>query len=121
MSLTPEVVRWYAKANAVWQAWVRATGAPPPQPTVSFQYAIAQAQFETRCSDSWPGSFNWGACDLRKPTQTESDAIAAGTLKTGYWLASDGSFSEARPPHVAGILQRDSNPGPTGPVWFYVW
>lgn len=112
--------RWVQKANALYTAWKRISGKAPPSNTALF-IALCQAQFETTCGDAWPLAHNWGAVDHRPCNPEELAAIAAGTLKDGYWLYADGTFGAEHQATVVGVLHSDSHPTPKGPVWYHVW
>ena len=84
--------RWVAKASALWLAWERRTGGPPPSMN-ALELGLAQAEFETSCGDAWPSSHNWGACDLRSLNATELAAFKAGGLKDGMWLLPGDTWS----------------------------
>lgn len=109
------------KAAAVCAAWSRITGSNPPS-RAAVLFPLAQADLETNDGDAWgglTGPHNWGAVDLRAPNETEHAAIAAGTLKTGYWLHVDGSSSADRRAGDVGQLHVDSHPGGTTySMWF---
>ena len=109
-----------SKAQALYDAWVRVTGAPPPTKTCVV-LGLAQATHETHCGDDWPGSHNWGACDLRATNPAEQAAILDGTLKSGMWLYPDGTWGAAPRPDARGILHADSYPTAAGPHWYSVW
>ena len=70
--------------------------------------AMAVAEHETNNSRAWPGSFNFGAVQLRGLTPAEAAAFAAGTLKAGDYT-----------PSRDGVLHVDTHPpGVPYPVWF---
>ena len=69
-------------------------------------WLLCVAQHETRCGDSWPGAYNWGAVQAGPPTVAERQRIDAGELKAGDVVPG------------RGILHQDTNPA-TGKYW--VW
>jgi hypothetical protein len=110
-----------AKAAALSAAWSRVTGANPPT-RIAVTYPLAQADFETMDGDAWGGDkgpHDWGATDYRAANATELVDITAGTLKTGYWLHTDGTYSADRRPGDVAQLHTDSHPGgATYAMWF---
>jgi hypothetical protein len=112
------VSRWVTKATALFDAWVKETGSPPPSQN-ALCLALAQAQFETACGDAWPNAHNWGACDLRSPNAAEIASFKAGTLKDGDWLFPDGHTSSTWDASAIGVLHGDSDPNHGAfQVWF---
>lgn len=74
--------------------------------------AMSVAQHETQNSLAWPGSWNFGAVQLRSLTAAELAAFHAGALKQGDFL-----------PDHSGVLHVDTHPIDGGglvpyPVWF---
>lgn len=109
-----------AKAQSLYDAWVKVTGAPPPSKNAVI-LALAQATHENHCGDDWPNSHNWGCCDLRGTTAMEQRALTQGILHTGMWLLADGTWSVTPSSLAVGFLHADSTPTPTGPRWYSVW
>jgi hypothetical protein len=111
--------RWEQKATALWAAWVRVTGQPPPNMN-ALKLVLAQAQHESFAGDCWDFSHNWGCCDLRALNAAEVAAFKAGTLQVGMWLYPDGSYGATHRPDSVGTIRGDSDPN-TGPfrVWFF--
>jgi hypothetical protein len=112
--------RWVQKAQALYTAWKQVSGKAPPSKTVLL-IALCQAQLETSAGDAWPLAHNWGAVDFRAANAKELADIAAGTLKDGYWLFPDGTYSATHQPNAVGVLHSDSHPTPNGPSWYHVW
>lgn len=74
-------IRWHQKADALVQGWSRVFGYAPTLHAVVL--ALSVAQHETRCGDSWPGEFDWGATTLRALTAAERKVLAdAGIYPT---------------------------------------
>ncbi len=71
---------------------------------------MACAEHETNNGRAWPGTNNFGACQLRGLSPAENAAFQAGTLKAGDYT-----------PSRDGVLQVDTHPGPKGPVPYPVW
>lgn len=70
--------------------------------------AASVAEHETNNGLAWPGSFNFGACQLRGLTSAELGAFATGALKAGDYTPSHD-----------GVLHVDTHPpGIPYPVWF---
>lgn len=115
---TMPMVRWYAKANAFAAGWAEEFGYGAPLHAVVM--ALAIAQHETRCGDSWPGTSNWGATQLRPLTPEERlclssiglQAAPANVEAARARLTAQG-FSEP-----AGELHVDSSPGKG---WYWVF
>ncbi len=82
----------------------------PDRPTRNaLLLACAVAEHETNNSRAWPGSWNFGAVQLRSLTAAEFAEFQAGTLKAGDYL-----------PGHAGVLHVDTHPpGIPYPVWFF--
>lgn len=73
--------------------------------------AMAVAEHETCSSRAWPGTWNFGAVQLRTLTSAERDAFKSGTLKAG----------STYPGNPGGVLHVDTHPTPQGPVPYPVW
>jgi hypothetical protein len=110
-----------AKAAALCVAWVNITKQNPPTRNAVI-YPLAQADFESMDGDAWGGAkgpHDWGCTDFRAANATEMVDITAGTLKTGYWLHTDGTYSADRRPGDVAQLHTDSHPGGvTYAMWF---
>ena len=109
-----------AKAAALSAAWVDCTGQNPPSRNAVL-WPLAQADLESMDGDAWGGDkgpHDWGCTDYRAPTAAEEAEIAAGTLKTGYWLHANGSAGADRQPTDVAQLHLDSHPGGT---WYAMW
>jgi len=79
MAISPSVDRWRAKADAVVTAWRTRLGYTPSLSAVVGVLCVAE--HETRCGDSWPGEYNWGACTLGPLNQLELEAVKLAGLK----------------------------------------
>jgi hypothetical protein len=105
---------WQSLAADYLTAWAQAFPsaggmASEPSHRWAIELAMAVAQHETSNSLAWPGSWNFGAVQLRGLTAAEMAAFQAGTLKAGDYL-----------PGHTGVLHVDTHPpGIPYPVWFY--
>lgn len=107
LSLAEDYLTAYA------QAFPSAGGiASEPSHRNAIVIAMSCAEHETNNSRAWPGTWNFGAVQLRGLTAAELDAFHAGTLKAGDYL-----------PDHSGVLHVDTHPTAAGsvpyPVWFY--
>lgn len=67
------IERWYRKANAYAEAWLKVFNSAPNLHAVVLGLAVAE--HETRCGDAWPGENNWGAVQLRSLNAAERQAV----------------------------------------------
>ncbi len=92
-------------------AFRRVVGSPPTPKALLL--VATPAEFETNSGRAWPGTFNFGAVQGRKPTAEEYLEIAAGTLK-------EGDILRPTTPGTPGlVLHKDTDPT-LGPyfTWF---
>ena len=114
MSMTIAAEWWVELAKDYLDAWTQAFPSPggmasEPSHRWGIELAMSVAQHETQNSMAWPGSWNFGAVQLRGLTAEEHAAFNAGTLKAGDFL-----------PDHSGVLHVDTHPpGVPYPVWFF--
>lgn len=77
----------------------------------AFRLACAVAEHETNNGEAWPGTYNFGAVQLRGLTPDETARYAAGELKAGDRFAGN----------PGGALHVDTHPTPRGPQPYPVW
>jgi len=105
----PALAADYLTAYA--QAFPSAGGiASEPSHRNAIVLACSVAEHETNNSRAWPGSWNFGAVQLRRLTLAEAGAFNDGTIKVGDYT-----------PSRDGVLHVDTHPGPSGPVPYPVW
>lgn len=100
---------WTSLADDYVTAYAQAFGKPAASKSPLI-LAMSCAEHETANGRDWPGSNNFGACQLRGLTAAENAAFQAGTLKAGDYT-----------PSRDGVLHVDTHPGPRGPVSYPVW
>lgn len=73
--------------------------------------AMAVAEHETNNGRAWPGTFNFGAVQLRACTPEELGAYHSGALQPGDRISGN----------PGGVLHIDTHPTPAGPAPYPVW
>lgn len=73
--------------------------------------AMLVAELETQNGRAWPGTWNFGAVQLRALTADELAHYHAGTLKAG----------DTFPGNPGGVLHVDTHPTTSGPQFYPVW
>ena len=73
--------------------------------------AMSVAQHETANGLAWPGTYNFGAVQLRKLTADEQSQFNADTLKAG----------DKFPGNPGGVLHVDTHPTSAGSIPYAVW
>lgn len=107
MSASPDRAYWETLAGDYVRAYGQVFGVPPTRHTLLL--AMAVAEFETLNGRAWPGTFNFGAVQLRGLTDDELARFHAGTLKAG----------DRFPGNPGGVLHVDTHPPAVPyPVWF---
>jgi hypothetical protein len=116
--------RWWEKANAFAPDWQKEVGSPCSLPALVL--GLSQAQHETLCGDAWPGEFNWGAVQKRRPTSAEL-AVLAGLAPSPQNVAlarrmlAAAVSTGAIPAPVGAALHVDSSPNLPPPHWYWMF
>lgn len=100
---------WTSLADDYVAAYQQAFGRPAPSKSPLI-LSMSCAEHETNNGRAWPGTNNFGACQLRGLTPDENTAFHAGTLKAGDYT-----------PSRDGVLHVDTHPTPSGPAPYPVW
>lgn len=100
---------WTGLADDYAAAYAQAFGKPPSGKSPLI-LAMSCAEHETNNGRAWPGTNNFGACQLRGLTAVENSAFREGALKAGDYTPSRN-----------GVLHVDTHPTPRGPVPYPVW
>jgi hypothetical protein len=82
----------------------------------ALELAMSVAQHETCNGEAWPGSFNFGAVQLRQLTLGEQADYKTGLLKAG-----DRFAGQPWPGPPGGELHVDTHPTPQGPQPYPIW